>query len=519
MSRLLALLPAVSALAVCGSPVVVAAESAPVAMTASGAVHGTDQDGVRRFQGIPYAAPPVGGRRWRLPQPVSPWAGLRDATQPGPVCMQPAAPDMPRGIPQSEDCLTLNVTSPARPRAGRPVMVWIPGGGFITGAGSIYDPARLVEESDTVVVTVNYRLGVFGFFAHPELGDSSNFGLQDQLAALRWVHDNIADFGGDPGRVTLAGESAGAMSACTLMTSPAAGGLFQQAVVQSGSCLMSHPAGAFGEDVGAISTWQPLSTIQGTGAAMADRLSCADVACLRGKPASELLSETTSFPLIAYGTSLVPGEPAEVFTAGREAAVPLLQGNTHDEHVEFTLNAYPDGITAEQYSTLLRTAFGHAAPHVERQYPVREFPSPAAAASRVFSDRDWICASWKSGRYHAREAPTYAYVFTDPTAPTISGLLLPDNVRPATAHGGELAYLFDFPAGPRLTDDQRRLADQLVGYWARFVRNGDPNGAGNQPWPRLDVANRALRLAPGTTRTINVATTHHCQLWNTPGPQ
>jgi para-nitrobenzyl esterase len=487
--------------------------SGPVVETAPGKVRGTERDGINRFRGIPYAAPPVGERRWQPPQPAGPWPGTRDATEAGPACMQPEAPDLPKGTPQSEDCLTLEVTAPATTGKKRPVMVWIPGGGFITGAGSIYDPARLVKDGDIVVVTVNYRLGVFGFFAHPELGDDANFGLQDQVAALRWVRDNIAAFGGDPGQVTLAGASAGAMSACTLMTSPAARGLFHRAIVQSGSCRTRHPAGAMGEGMPAISSWHPLATIQSAGKALAGELSCADVACLRRKSAGELLPHTARFPLLAHGTSLVPHEPAKVFAAGRQAAVPLLQGNTRDEHVEFTLAVYPRGITAGQYPGLLKTAFGPAARHVERRYPARRFPSPAAAASRVFTDSGWICPSWKSGREHARKAPTYAYVFADPSAPTPSGQPLPAHVRPATAHGAETFYLFDFPDAPGLTADQRRLADRMAGYWTRFVRTGDPNGEGSTAWPRLGTGDRAVKLTPKAVRQINMRTDHHCGLW------
>ncbi|WP_063780642.1 carboxylesterase/lipase family protein [Nonomuraea sp. SBT364] len=497
-----------------GSPPAHAREiSGPVDETASGQVRGMDQDGVHRFRGIPYAAPPTGEWRWRPPRPATPWTGIRDATKAGPACVQPEAPDMPAGIPQSEDCLTLEVTTPARPGKKRPVMVWVPGGGFITGAGSIYDPARLVRDGDIVVVTVSYRLGVFGFFAHPELGHSSNFGLRDQVAALRWVRANIAAFGGDPGEVTLAGASAGAMSACTLMTSPAARGLFHRAIVQSGSCRTSHPAGAMGEGMPAISSWHPIETIQGAGKALAGQLACADVACLRRKSAAELLPYTARFPLLAYGTELVPHEPARVFAAGRQAAVPLLQGNTRDEHVEFTLAVYPQGVTAARYAALLKTAFGAAAPRVGRHYRARRFPSPTAAAGRVFTDSGWICPSWKSGREHARKAPTYAYVFADPSAPTPGGQPLPAHVRPATAHGAETFYLFDFPDSPGLSAGQRRLADRMAGYWTRFVRTGDPNGAGSAAWPRLGPADRALVLAPEAVRPINMKVAHHCGLW------
>lgn len=512
-AAILALLASAWMLVAGGTPAHADDISDPVVVTASGKVQGTNQNGVRRFRGISYAAPPVGERRWQPPQPASSWTGTRDATKAGPACMQPEAPDMPKGTPQSEDCLTLEVTTPVRPGKGRPVMVWVPGGGFITGAGSIYDPARLVKAGDIVVVTVNYRLGVFGFFAHPELGEASNFGLQDQVAALRWVRANIAAFGGDPGKVTLAGASAGAMSTCTLMTSPAARGLFHRAIVQSGSCRTSHPAGAMGTGMPAISSWHPIDTIRGAGQALAEQLDCTDVACLRRKSAGELLPHTAQFPLLAYGTSLVPHEPATVFAAGKQAAIPLLQGNTRDEHVEFTLAVYPHGITARQYPALLKTAFGPAAPRVERRYPARRFTSPTAAASRVFSDSGWICPSWKSGREHARKARTYAYVFADPSAPTPSGQPLPAHVRPATAHGAETFYLFDFPDTPGLSAVQRRLAARIVGYWTRFVRTGDPNGAGSTTWPRLDTADRALNLAPESVQPINIKNAHHCGLW------
>jgi para-nitrobenzyl esterase len=512
-TRILALAACAAVLAGCTAAAAAEQDAGPVVMTASGSVRGSDQQGVHRFRGIPYAAPPTGQRRWRAPEPAHSWSGVREATKPGPACLQPEAPDMPEGTPQSEDCLTLEVTTPAEPGDARPVMVWIPGGGFITGAGSIYDPARLVREGEIVVVTVNYRLGVFGFFAHPQLGDRSNFGLQDQIAAMRWVRANIARFGGDPSKVTLAGASAGAMSTCTLMTTPAAQGLFHRAVIQSGSCLTSHPAGALGEGVGAISSWHPLSTIQGTGQALAAQLSCGNLSCLRDKPAAELLPYTGMFPLLAFGTTLVPKEPAEVFASGGQAAMPILQGNTHDEHVEFVLAAYPQGVTARQYSELLKTAFGAAAKRVERQYPANRFPSAAAATSRVFSDSGWICPSWKSGRHQAKKAATYAYVFSDPSAPTPSGQPLPVHLRPATAHGAETFYLFDFPDGPGLTTDQQRLAGQLVGYWTRFIRTGNPNNAGTTTWPALDGSDTALHLAPGRSRPIDMNTTHHCGLF------
>ncbi|MEU7580406.1 carboxylesterase/lipase family protein [Streptomyces sp. NPDC041068] len=498
-----------------------AATSAPVVRTTDGAVRGTaTRDGLRRFQGIPFAAPPVGSLRWRPPQPAHAWTGVRDATRPGPVCVQPDAPEMPSGLPQSEDCLTLNVTAPRRPPEPgkpRPVLVWMPGGGFVTGAGSVDDPSRLVKRGDMVVVTLNYRLGVFGFFAHPRLGAQGNFGLQDQLAALRWVHANIARFGGDPGRITLGGVSAGAMSTCTLMTSPRARGLFRQAIVQSGSCLTDFPAGGFGPGSGPVNGWQPLTTVQRTGRDLADRLGCRDVTCLRRLPARELVKHQAQFSIVAYGTNLVPRHPAEVFAAGKQTPVPLLQGTTRDEHVEFALGVYPDGLTSAQYRGLLRDAFGaDTARRVERRYPVRDFPSPMAAAARMFSDRSWTCPAWRAARLHARTAPTYSYLFDDEAAIPLSGHPLPAHVRPSVAHGADVPYLFDSVNAPPLTAAQRRLATRMVGYWARFVRSGDPNGPHATPWPRMSLTSGgrsyALDLAPGPRRT-DLDVSRQCGFW------
>ncbi|CAM5403998.1 carboxylic ester hydrolase [Streptomyces spiroverticillatus] len=425
------------------------------------------------------------------------------------------------GLPQSEDCLTVNVTTPSRPPAHgrpRPVLVWVPGGGFVTGAGSLDDPARPARAGDMVVVTLNYRLGAFGFFAHPELGTEGNFGLQDQLAALRWVRANIARFGGDPDLVTLGGVSAGAMSTCTLMAAPAARGLFRQAIVQSGSCLTEFPAGAFGPGSGPVNGWQPLTAVQRTGRALGDRLACADLACLRRLPARRLVAHQAEFSLVAYGTELVPRHPAEVFAAGRQTPVPLLQGTTRDEHIEFALSVYPDGLTSTQYRDLLRTAFGpDTARRVERRYPVRDFPSPTAAAERVFSDSSWTCPSWRAARGHARTAPTYTYLFNDPAAVPLSGRPLPENVRPAVAHGADVPYIFDTPGTPPLTLEQQRLADRIVGYWARFVRTGEPNGPNATSWPRTTGhgASYALDLTPGPRgpRPTNLDVSHRCGFW------
>ncbi|WP_067875105.1 carboxylesterase family protein [Nocardia vermiculata] len=247
---------------------------------------------------------------------------------------------------------------------------------------------------------------------------------------------------------------------------------------------------------------------------MAEQLSCTDIACLRALPAETLLPYTAMFPLVAYGTPLVPVEPSSAFAARQQSDIALLQGNTLDEHAEFTVAAFPEPITADRYSAILRTAFGDAADLVEQRYPVNAFTSPTAAASRVFSDRDWICGSWRSGRDHAERAPTYAYTFTDPTAPTPGGNPVPALLQPATVHGSETYFLFDFPDGPALTTAQGSLAEQLVGYWTRFIRTGNPNGDSAPTWPRLDASDLALSLEPDAIEPFNMRTTHHCDLWD-----
>ena len=210
-----------------------------VVRTSTGLLRGVTATDHRLFAGIPYAAPPVGPLRWQPPAPVQPWSGLRDATRPGLRCIQDTDDDFDPGHPASEDCLTLNVWTPPRSKDARPVMVWIHGGSFINGNADDYDAGRLTSRGDIVVVTLNYRLGALGFLAHPALGPAGhvgNYGLADQQAALRWVRDNIANFGGDPGKVTVAGESAGGISVCDHLVAPGSAGLFRAAIIHSGPC-------------------------------------------------------------------------------------------------------------------------------------------------------------------------------------------------------------------------------------------------------------------------------------------
>lgn len=236
----------------------------PLVHTDRGALRGNAFDGCDVFEGIPYAAPPVGSLRWKAPAPARPWHGLRDATAPGSRCLQSTA--LPNPIGTAEDCLYLNVTTPSADRhRRRPTIVWLHGGSLTAGAGSDYIPRRLAVEADAVVVTVNYRLGIFGYFGHPRPAGSGTFGLQDQMAALAWTRRNAAAFGGDPTNVTVAGQSSGAFSICSLLVSPAARTLFDRAVLQSGPCVTDFPPHARRPGEPASSPWAPVSAVKAQG--------------------------------------------------------------------------------------------------------------------------------------------------------------------------------------------------------------------------------------------------------------
>ncbi|GAB3973703.1 carboxylesterase/lipase family protein [Plantactinospora veratri] len=443
--------------------------------TDAGWIAGTVRHDHRLFQGIPYAAAPVGELRWRSPQPVERWAGVRDATRPGNRCAQTADS---WGLPasDSEDCLYLNVTAPrgASSHRRKPVLVWLHGGSLTKGAGSDYDATRLATRGDVVVVTLNYRLGIFGFFGHPGLSNGGAFGVEDQQAALRWVRRNVSAFGGDPHNVTLAGESAGAHSVCAQLASPASAGLFHRAITQSSPCWSQGDL----PPVLDVPLWVPTSAHEGYGQMIADQVSCPDVSCLRGKSVLELLAQP-SLPLPGYGNTVLPENPASVFAEGRFHRVPILSGITRDEGTMFASMVFPN-LTAAQYVDGLTQIFGERAPAVLAAYPPGDVPTQTAAA--VMSDLDWARQARDTDRLLARHVPVYSYEFLDRTAPQ----LFPypdDQVEPMASHGSELPFLFDpsWESAP-LTNKQRRLGDRMIGYWARFAATGNPNAHGLPAW-------------------------------------
>jgi para-nitrobenzyl esterase len=427
----------------------------------------------------------------------------------------------------SEDCLYLNVTTPALDDGrGLPVMVWFPGGGFVSGAGSDYDPARLAVQGRVVVVTVNYRLGALGFLDHPALASTDlaagNYGIADQQAALRWVGGNIARFGGDRGNVTLFGQSAGAFSICAQLASPPANRLFQKAIVQSGPCGNAMVT---------------RSVAQSRGAAVARDLGCSvsasPAACLRGIPATRLVgiggdrvftaaARIADLPwLPVAGTPLLPYQPLDALQRGRAARVPLLQGNTRDEMrpfvaVDYDVQGHP--VTADRYPTILAQVFGADTAAVLARYPLSAYPSPSIALATALTD--WgrklgACPVLPADRAASARVPVYAYEFAEDSGQMFGGLPM------GAAHAAELPYLFDGPfdgpGTPARSPQQQQLSRQMIAYWSSFAATGNPNAAGLPRWPVYRGDGRVLSLAAGPTgiTPTDFSRAHRCEFWST----
>lgn len=514
-------------------------EQGDLVTTASGPVRGVVGGTTRVFSGIPYAAPPVGPLRWQPPRPAASWSQPRDASKPGPVCRQMPY-NMPVGSTMSEDCLTLNVTTPrtASVRHPKPVVVFVHGGDFTTGSGSQFEPDRMAAQGDVVVITINYRLGIYGFFGYPGLNGSGTFGLQDQQAALRWVRANARAFGGDPGNVTLAGQSAGAVSVCGQLTAPGAAGLFDKAVIQSAGCGSYAPTlyPGPGQSVGqkAVSMWRPVGEVIAQGAATATALGCAagpgQLDCLRTFDPDKLIPALNAFSRPAYGTPTLPLDPAAAIRAGKFARVPVLTGHTSDEGRMVTaglVNPAAGGtpMTEERYTALTDAAYGDRAAEVRRLYPVAEYAAEggdfaaALAWAAIETDRNSACPVLRDAEAFARKVPVSVYEFADRNAPTWTPF--PAGFPAGASHISDLMYLFDAdrPGGTpvQLTADQRRLAADMITYWTAFAHHGDPGSAGTVNWPRYTPA--AQRVQSLTTERIrpetNDAAKHHCAFWKT----
>jgi para-nitrobenzyl esterase len=425
------------------------AEAAPQRETLSGPVIGTSMDGVAVFKGIPYAAPPVGPLRWQPPQAVAQWQAPRDATQFGPACPQLPTTWMAQ-MPQSEDCLTLNVWAPEDGK-DLPVAVWIHGGASTAGSGAqpTFDGSRFARDG-VVLVTLNYRLGQLGFFAHPDLPESGNFGYMDMIAALRWVQDNIAAFGGDPARVTVMGESSGGMAVTALMASPQARGLFAGAVSQSA-----------GE-----SSMEPMDKAIAAGSELAKAAGAVDLSALRALPADTIIAiprGTTYAGPMLDGTTLVE-QPAAVFAAGHSAPVPFLVGaNDREEAAMAQLSADE----AKQRLDGLLAAYPAQADAARRIYDIEQ-TGPVESLIRITSDGGNV----EPARYYARQHPAswvyrFSYVATKDRSTT-----------PGAHHAAELSYVFGTAQWATSAED-RKAVDAVHGAWVRFIRTGDPG------WPAI----------------------------------
>ncbi|MFI2618444.1 carboxylesterase/lipase family protein [Streptomyces sp. NPDC018584] len=499
--------------------------------TDAGLVRGARSGAHRIFQGIPYAGAPKGRHRWAPPRPVRPWKGVRDATKPGPLC-----PQVPSAYAQisstEEDCLALNVTTPPATtrRRAAPVLVWIHGDGSV-GGGSFFDGRRLAERG-LMVVTVNYRLGVFGGLALPGLQGSGTFGLQDQRAALTWVRNNARAFGGDPGNVTVAGVSFGASAVAGHLTSPASRGLFHRAVMASGEAVMDMPAGAMGPGVPGYPwyVWRTGREMEDITTEMTSSLGCRDrrpqrtLACLRALPVKTILKVPyimNAFQAFGYGNATLPELPPAALRAGRFHRVPVLSGATRDEHRTFvgmTYDAVGRKFTEADYTRALHTAFGkRSAKRVRAEYPMSAYPSPALAWATVITDRMWARGTHDQHEALARHAPVYAYEFADRDAPMF--LPLPGDFDFGAFHAGDIPYLFeDETAERKFTPAQRRLSATMSGYWAAFARTGTPRGAGLPAWPpyRPGHVGRPYTqsLAPHRIGPVDYYREHNLGFWN-----
>jgi len=488
--------------------------ASPVAVTADGAVRGVDSGAVEEFLGLPYAAPPVGALRWQPPQPASSWRGVRDATRFAPHCPQPTSPFGQAST--SEDCLHLNVftASHRAPGAGSPVMVWIHGGALVTGESDDYNPAGLVVDGVTVV-TVNYRLGALGFLAHPVLADargqSGDYGLEDQQAALRWVQRNIARFGGNPRDVTLFGESAGGLSALSQVASPQARGLFQRAIVESGAYQL---------------TQAPLSAAEAAGQAFAARAGCASqtATCLRSLPVSTILaSENTGTGGYTpnLNSEVLPESLGTAFSTGRFNRVPIINGTNHDEWRLFVALSQLEGnlVTTANYQGMISSTLGvpaAAAAAIAAKYPLSAFASPPVALGAVGTDAIFACPALTIDQDVSRFVPTFGYEFNDESAP--------ENLLPAVSfpygapHASEIQYLMGLPTavfGGPLSAGQRQLAATMKKYWTDFAKRGFPSWLGAPSWPAFGNRTAAMEsLAPPRPQPeADFAQAHNCAFW------
>jgi len=476
-----------------------------------------------QWLGIPYAAPPVGSLRWQPPQPAAAWSATYAAVQKSAACTA------------SEDCLYLNVIAPIR--SGRdplPVMLWIHGGGFISGEGAIYDGSPLATFGNVIYVSTNYRLGVLGFLAHDALGPhSGNYGLQDQQAAMRWVRRNIGAFAGDPNNVTIFGESAGGSSICHQLASPTASGLYDKAISQSGqyNSITGAPTGLQPQDCKAILPSREQA--HASGATFAANVGCGNAtdvaACLRGVPASTVRSTPGTSAPIVDGMTLTR-QPGEAFASGNFNRVRTVIGVLRDENLSGTPT------TAADYQARVSALYGRHASDVLELYPLVRHDSPYIAFRQVAADSNTVCPSLTTAENMARWTPVFSYLIEDTDAPLLGPFYPSATVSNGAYHAAEHALLFPgsiiVGSPPAVLDlNQQVLSRQMMAHWTTFARTGDPTADGAPIWPQFDKhpENRhpkgkqakwpVMSLQPAgdshLTTAEQVSDVHNCEFWNT----
>ena len=467
----------------------------PPVQVEGGTVVGTRDGALSSYKGIPFAAPPVLGLRWRPPAPVVSWSGVRIADRFSAMCPQPLRQKHSVFYlgeePWSEDCLYLNVWSTATAGERRPVMVFVYGGGWTIGSGSLplYAGDGLARKG-AVVVTFNYRVGALGFLAHPELTaeaggrGSGNYGLMDMVAALQWVRANIARFGGDPANVTLYGQSAGAAGVSLLQTSPRAHGLFHRAIGESGSYAMSGPLPSRAD-------------AENAGVASVEKLKASSIAALRNIGADAIMAGDNAQRPILDGVVFLE-QPAEVYRTGRQMAVPTLLGANADEGT-----AYPVAVLPAAFAADARQRYGERADALLALYPAQTDAEARAASYALMRDRTFAAPLRRWALEQAPIAPVFMYHFSR-HQPFVEGLSYQQQSpasRLGAYHGAEMAYAFgslDVLNRSRVTrawtEDDRKYSETMMTYWINFARTGHPNAAGLVPWPAYTAESEQVML-------------------------
>lgn len=455
-----------------------------------GVLKGITEDGITLYKGIPFAAPPVGNLRWKAPQPVVPWGNVLVADKFGPACPQmvyPNAASMDNSVgKQSEDCLYLNIWTPAKPaKENLPVMVWIHGGGFAIGGTGIpnYSGENLARKG-VVLVSIAYRMGAFGFMAHPELsaengnGVSGNYGLLDQIAALKWIKNNISSFGGDPGNVTIFGESAGGISVSMLCGSPLAKGLFRRAISESGGSF--NPV----SDQGMAGT-ATLKRAEQQGAAFTEKIGAKTIADMRAMPVEKFTNDPSAnmggFWPICDGY-VITGDQYKLYSEGKYNDVDVLVGTNSNEGAMFIFGTKPD-----QLKAMLQAQFGPLAEKAMVVYPAENDSVALRSARNIFRDSmfGWPTWTWARLQKQTGKSNVFVYYFDQKQPPVKTGLPID-----GASHSDEINYVFGHVEqnfNYQYTEEDKKLSAIIMNYWVNFASTGNPNGNGLPEWPQFDA--------------------------------